>query len=109
MVAVAESRMYQNDELERWLAEKRKRAPSMGFSQRVMASVEQSVESRWPVAKATSQPRLEASQIVWYWLTSAAVVVCVLRTACFLLMLIAPTREYSVVVKESISEMPHVK
>jgi hypothetical protein len=101
--------MYQNDELERWLMEKRKLAPPSAFSQRVMASVEQSVESRRPVAKATPHPRLEASQSVWYWLTSAAVIVCVMRTACFLLMIVAPTREHSLIVKESISEMPNVK
>ena len=100
--------MNQNETLEMWLAEKRRLAPPSAFSQRVMASVEQSAESRLTVAKGISRPRLEASQIVWYWLTSAAVVVCVMRSACFLLMLIAPTREYSIVVKESVSEIPHV-
>ena len=101
--------MNQNEVLEMWLAEKRKLAPPSAFSQRVMASVEQSVESRWPVTKAFPQPSLTASQNVPHWVTSAAGLVCIMRTACFVQMLVEPTREYSVEEQKAISEIPNVK
>lgn len=101
--------MNQNETLERWLAEKRKLSPSPAFSQRVMASVEQSAKSQWPVTKAIPQSSLAASQNVQNWVTSAAVLVCVMRTACFVQMLVEPTRECSLVAQKAISEMPNVK
>ncbi len=101
--------MNQDEILARWLAEKRKLAPPSTFSHSVMASIEQSSQSRWPVTKAFPQPSLTASQNVPHWVTSAAVLVCIIRTACFVQMLIEPTREYSLVAEKAISEMPNVK
>ncbi len=101
--------MNQNETLEIWLAGKRKLSPSPAFSQRVMASVEQSIESRTQVTKAFPHVSLPVSHNVPYWLTTATVIVCAVRTACFIQMLVEPTREYSVLVPEAISEVPNVK
>lgn len=101
--------MNQNEILERWLADKRKLSPSPAFSQRVMASVEQSAEAQWPVTKAFPHSSLAGSQNVPNWVTSAAVLVCVMRTACFVQMLIEPAPECSLVSQNAISEMPNVK
>jgi hypothetical protein len=109
IVIVAEPFMNTNETIEMWLAEKRKLAPSTNFSQRIMASVEQSVASRSTVSKAFPQQSLSTSQSVPYWITSAAVVVCAMRTACFLQMLLEPTFEYSVVSQKTISEVPNVE
>ncbi len=109
IVIVAEPFMNTNETIEMWLAEKRKLAPSTNFSQRIMASVEQSVASRSTVSKAFPQQSLSTSQSVPYWVTSAAVIVCTMRTACFLQMLIEPAREYSVVAQKMISEVPNVE
>ncbi len=101
--------MNTHETIEIWLAEKRKLAPSTNFSQRIMASVEQSVASQWTVTKAFPQQSLSTSQSVPCWVTSAAVIVCAVRTACFLQMLLEPTNEFSSGLQEAISEVPNVE
>lgn len=100
--------MNRNEALDMWLAEKRKLSPPPTFSERVMACVEQSADSRRPVSKAIPSQSLLSSLHVPHWITTAAVVVCALRATCFLQILIEPTREYSVVADEPIPEVLNV-
>jgi hypothetical protein len=101
--------MNQNELFDSWLAEKRELTPPTEFSQRIMSSVQRSAESRPRVTRAFTQSRLTDSQCVPIWVTSAAVLVCIMRTACFVQMLIEPMPEGSLVSKNAISEMSNVK
>lgn len=101
--------MKPDEILETWLAEKRKLTPPPTFSKNLMMSVSRLVEVPSPVMKAFPCKKSTTMRYVPDWVTSATVLVCVMRTACFVQMLVEPSFEVSLVTQKTTSEIPNAQ